>query len=111
MHWISLIGFFIIVYICQAQPTIFENFETRHLNKDGTFEVASDSENAHVSGWENTVDDSVIVSTSNAPLQISIKHEKDIEKKVKVVASSGINNQCYIILPFIIVAFMGIVHF
>ena len=112
MHWISLIGFFIIVNICQAQPSIYRNYETGNSNKGGTFQVIPGSNNAVASGPKTGADGSVHTNTNTAPPPgNSMKYEKDGQNTVRFVSNTGNNNYCYIVLPFIIAAFMTIVRF
>jgi hypothetical protein len=105
MHWISLIGFFIIINICQAQ---FKNF---YPSKDSTYQLVSDGNNPHISGSKSDANGSVHVTTSNVPLGNSIKYENTGQNTFKILTNSGNNNYCYIILPFIIAALMTIIHF
>jgi hypothetical protein len=111
MHWISLIGVFIIVHICLSQPTTFKNFETENPNKVGTFQMGPGGNNADLSGTKNNADGSGHVNTNSVPLGNSMKHEKDGRNTLKYITNGGNNNYSYIILPFIIAVFMTIIHF
>ncbi len=102
MHWISLIGFFIIVNICRSQTTTFKPFETGNINKGDT---------RHMVPSGNKADGSFHVNTNNVPLGSLMKSEKDGQNTIKFMASSGNNNYCYVILPIIIAGFMSIIHF
>jgi hypothetical protein len=107
MHWISLIGFFIIVSICQAQPSIYKSFETGNTNKGGTFQTVPGGQNAVASMPKTDGDGSTHVNTNNAPSGSS----KDGQNRVRLMSNTGNNNYCYIVLPFVIAALMTIVHF
>ncbi len=111
MHWISFIGFFIIINICQSQSTTFKHFETGNGNKGGTFQVAPSGNHAGMSELKNSADGTVHTTTSNVPSENSMKHEKDGRNIFKYVANSANNNYCCIVLPFIIAALMTIIHF
>ncbi len=102
MHWISLIGFFIIVNICRSQTTTFKPFETGNINKGDALRMVPSG---------NKADGSVRVNTNNVPLGSLMKSEKDGQNTIKFMASSGNNNYCYVILPIIIAGFMSIIHF
>jgi len=111
MHWISLISVFMIIYLCQSQPTTFRNFETGNMNKGGAFQGGSGGNNP---GWfesKNNVANSVYTSTDNVPSGHLMKHDKDGHNTLKYLASSGNNNQCYMILSLIIAASMAMIHF
>ncbi|CAF1152508.1 unnamed protein product [Adineta steineri] len=109
MHWISLISFAIIIYICQAQPSTFKQFETESVSKDGTFDVVSDDSGIYVSEAETVVDSTVQTIISHAPIVVSVKHEQEGRESVQIVANSGNKNYCYMILPLIIAGLMAIV--
>jgi hypothetical protein len=108
MHWISLISFLMIIYLCQSQPTIFKNFETGNMNKGGTFQMGSIGNNP---GWfesKNNVESLVHTSTDIVPLGHVMKDEHNT---LKFAANSGNNNQCYMILSLIIATSMTMIHF
>ncbi|CAF3651275.1 unnamed protein product [Adineta steineri] len=111
MHWISLISFAIIIYICQAQPSTFKQFETESVSKDGTFDVVSDDSGIYVSESETVAvaDSTVQTIISHAPIVVSVKHEQEGRESVQIVANSGNKNYCYMILPLIIAGLMAIV--
>jgi len=111
MHWISLIGFFIIVNICRSQPTTFKPFETGNTNKGGTLQVIPSGNNAAMYESKNHADGSFHVNTNIVPLERSMKSEKEGKNTVKFMTSNGNNNYCYVILPIIIAGFMSIIHF
>ncbi len=95
MHWISLIGFFIVINFCQAQPTTFQRFES------GDNHVGMPESKKDVGNW-------VSASTNNVPLGNPVTDGRHI---LKSAVSSGNNKQCYVILPFITVVLMTMIRF
>ena len=111
MHWISLIGFCIIVNICQAQPSTFKNFETNNNNKGGTFQVIPNNDNVVSPGSKSAGDGSNNMLSPPPQSGNSMKYEKGGYPSGPYIYNTGNHNYCYIVLPFIIAALITMNRF
>ncbi|CAF3015792.1 unnamed protein product [Rotaria sp. Silwood2] len=106
MHWISLIGFLIIINIYQIQSSLLKDSETEDINKDGTFQMELDIDNTDTSVSKNDIDGSTHETTSDVSLESSVAYETDERNALKYAINSGNNNYGYIHLSFIITTLM-----
>ncbi|CAF5119250.1 unnamed protein product, partial [Rotaria sp. Silwood1] len=96
MHWISLIGFFIIITIIyQIQADLLKDSETETINTEGTFQVELDIDNTETSVSKNNVDGSTHETTSDVSFENSVTYETDERNSLKNVINNGNNNYGY----------------
>jgi hypothetical protein len=117
MHWISLVGFLLIIGTYQAQSSSSSNNFGGGDSK-GISHVVSGGNGGDASGSHDGATGSAQFSSGNVPSGSFMKHDdhghntmKYGNDRIKSDYNSGTYNQCSVILPFFIAAFVAMMYF